>query len=309
LHNVAPPTSLEGGKLQIKCNNISFYKQTRNYSTILSPADQQSRYKGKILNSDPLFFTGLFDAEGSFIIIIINNPKLVKGWQVQARIQIKMHENDRALIQSIQEFFGWIGHVSKPNNYSMVEFRVSTVKDLVDVIIPHFDNYPLNTKKYLDYLLFKNNFFKLLNKEHNTYEGLQDIVNIRSSLNLGLSNELKKAFPGTVPAIRPEFLLKNISGPSWLAGFATGESNFFITVQKSKSKSGLTISLRFSISQHSRDVLLLESLVNYFGCGYVAKYEKRSVCEFIVTKIDHIVENIIPFFDKQFQFKLKLKAS
>ena len=177
------------------------------------------------------------------------------------------------------------------------------------VIIPHFDNYPLNTKKYLDYLLFKKIVFKLLNKEHNTYEGLQDIVNIRSSLNLGLSNELKKAFPGTVPAIRPEFLLKNISGPSWLAGFATGESNFFITVQKSKSKSGLTISLRFSISQHSRDVLLLESLVNYFGCGYVAKYEKRSVCEFIVTKIDHIVENIIPFFDKQFQFKLKLKAS
>jgi hypothetical protein len=207
-----------------------------------------------------------------------------------------------------------IGHVSKPNNYSMVEFRVSTVKDLVDVIIPHFDNYPLNTKKYLDYLLFKKIVLKMLNKELNTSEVLQEIVNIRSSLNLGLSNELKKAFPSTVPAIRPEFLLKNISGPSWLAGFATGESNFFITVQNSKStlasglgqsprwrraeESGLTISLRFSISQHSRDVLLLESLVNYFGCGYVAKYEKRSVCEFIVTKIDHIVEYIIPFFEK-----------
>jgi hypothetical protein len=49
-----------------------------------------------------------------------------------------MHEKDRALIQSIQDFFGGIGHVSKPNNSSMVEFRVNTVKDLVDVIIPHF---------------------------------------------------------------------------------------------------------------------------------------------------------------------------
>ena len=27
-------------------------------------------------------------------------------------------------------------------------------------------------------------------------------------------------------------------------------------------------------------------------------YKKRSVCEFIITKIDHIVEHIIPFFDK-----------
>lgn len=31
---------------------------------------------------------------------------------------------------------------------------------------------------------------------------------------------------------------------------------------------------------------------------YVAKYKNRSVCEFIVTKIDHIVDHIIPFFEK-----------
>ena len=28
------------------------------------------------------------------------------------------------------------------------------------------------------------------------------------------------------------------------------------------------------------------------------KYKNRLVCKFIVTKIDHIVYNIIPFFDK-----------
>jgi hypothetical protein len=274
--------------LQFKYNNIYFNKQTRSYST----------YHSKDLSSYPLFITGLFDAEGSFVIRIINNPKLFIGWQVQARIQIKMHEKDRALIQSIQDFFGGIGHVSKPNTTSMVEFRVSAVKELVDVIIPHFDKYPLLTKKYSDYYLFKQIVFKILNKEHNTIEGLQEIVNIRSSLNSGLSNELKIAFPSIVPQIRPENLLNKLIGPSWLSGFATGESNFFITVQKSKTKSGLTIALRFSISQHSRDVLLLESLVNYFGCGYVVKYEKRSVSEFIVTKIDHIVEHIIPFFEK-----------
>ena len=77
-----------------------------------------------------------------------------------------------------------------------------------------------------------------------------------------------------------------------------GESNFFITLQKSKTKSGLATSLRFSIAQHSRDLLLLESFVKFFGCGYLAKYNNRSVYEFIVTKIDHIVEHIIPFFDK-----------
>lgn len=86
--------------------------------------------------------------------------------------------------------------------------------------------------------------------------------------------------------------------PEWVAGFSTGESIFFIAVKKSKTKCGLSTSLRFSIAQHSRDYLLLESFVKFFGGGFVLNYKKRLLCEFIITKIDHIVEHIIPFFDK-----------
>lgn len=46
-----------------------------------------------------------------------------------------MHEKDRALIQSMQDFFGGIGYVSKPNKTSMVEFRVSTLKYIINIII------------------------------------------------------------------------------------------------------------------------------------------------------------------------------
>lgn len=35
----------------------------------------------------------------------------------------------------------------------------------------------------------------IMRKEHLTHEGLIAIVNIRASLNLGLSGELKEAFP------------------------------------------------------------------------------------------------------------------
>ena len=118
----------------------------------------------------------------------------------------------------------------------------------------------------------------------------------KASLNLGLSNDLKKAFPNAVPVSRLDYQYKGIIEPSWLAGFATGESNFFIALQNSKTKSGLAVSLRFSISQHSRDFLLLNNFISFFGCGYVVKYDKRSICEFTVTKIDHIVEHVIPYF-------------
>ena len=42
----------------------------------------------------------------------------------------------------------------------------------------------------------------------------------------------------------------------------------------------------------------MESFVDFFNCGYVVNYKKRLICEFTVTKIDHIIEHIIPFFKK-----------
>jgi hypothetical protein len=39
--------------------------------------------------------------------------------------------------------------------------------------------------------------------EHLKLEGLQAIINIRASLNLGLSEVLKVAFPKTIPIVRP----------------------------------------------------------------------------------------------------------
>lgn len=67
------------------------------------------------------------------------------------------------------------------------------IKDL-KVIIDHFDNYPLKTKKQIDYILFKKSIELILNKEHLTIEGLDKIVNLRASMNKGLPASLKKLF-------------------------------------------------------------------------------------------------------------------
>jgi hypothetical protein len=55
----------------------------------------------------------------------------------------------------------------------------------------------LKTIKYIDFLLFKKAYNIISNKEHLTY--LQKLVNIRASLNKGLSEKLAIAFPNTIP--------------------------------------------------------------------------------------------------------------
>ena len=76
----------------------------------------------------------------------------------------------------------------------MLHFRIESIKDLSNVI-NHFDKYPLKTTKYEDYVLFKKAYYILLNKEHLTLDGLQKFVEIKASINKGLSDSLKLSFP------------------------------------------------------------------------------------------------------------------
>lgn len=114
--------------------------------------------------------------------------------------QIKLHSKDIALLSNIQAYFGGVGKIYNINKD--VIYMVRSLKDIFK-IIAHLDKYPLITKKKVDYVLFKSIVEKLLKKEHIISNSIQEIVNIRASINLGLSKELKKIFPNTIPVIRP----------------------------------------------------------------------------------------------------------
>lgn len=88
------------------------------------------------------------------MVRIFKNSIYKTGWSVQARVQIKMHERDKVSIQSIQEFFGNKGYVSKVNNSLTVEFRISTLKSLIYVVLPYYDKYPLLIKKTFKFFIF-----------------------------------------------------------------------------------------------------------------------------------------------------------
>ncbi|KAG0632533.1 LAGLIDADG endonuclease [Tuber brumale] len=58
------------------------------------------------------------------------------------------------------------------------------------------------------------------------------------------------------------------------------------------------IQLNFRITQHSRDIVLINSLTKYLNCGMVYFNPKRSIVSFNVYKLEDILNIIIPFFEK-----------
>lgn len=168
---------------------------------------------------------------------------------------------------------------------STFKYQKGAIKDLA-VIINYFDKYPLITKKWADYLLFKQAVeFIHAAKKHLSPEGFKELLAIKASLNKGLSDKLQKAYPDIVPFPRPRVNCQVISDPYWLAGFVNAEGCFSIDLRKSSAyKSGYQIRLRFRIAQHIRDIVLMQSLVEYLDSGVIETYPKGNAVNFSVLK-------------------------
>jgi hypothetical protein len=123
-------------------------------------------------------------------------------------------------------------------------------KDLTNIFIPHFENLPLLSQKAANLLLFKKIVEIINKKEHLTLEGLQKIINIRSSMNLGLSDLQKSEFPNYQSIERKLIQTTHISDPQWVAGFISGEGCFEVNIFKSNThKIGSQVRLSFNTKE------------------------------------------------------------
>ena len=263
----------------------------------------------------PWFITGFADAEGCFTLTIRKAYRQTLGLQVEANFIINLHKRDVELLKHIQTYFGGVGRISKERN-GCIDFTISSLNQIFSQVIPHFDKYPLITQKRADYLLFKEAVMIMKRGEHLTVSGLQAIINLRPTLNKGLTPALIEAFPDTVAVPRPQVDNKNIQSidPQWVAGFTSGDGTFIVSIRDLKfsqtpptsqlacapmleeRKADGRVSLTFALIQHSRDELFMKSLVDYFGFGKAYTY--KSYTEFKCRSFADNFEKVIPFFQK-----------
>lgn len=168
-----------------------FYSSSAKSSSSLVKSNTLiNKVTNKKSNMDPWFVTGLIDAEGSFTVSVLKSSYTKTGWAVNARFKITVHISDIDLMLKLKNFFG--EDIGKMVIFKdTCTYHVDKLKDILEVIIPHFDKYPLITQKLADYILFKEIASLLNNKEHLTLvtfgSGLSQILSYKASLNLGLS--------------------------------------------------------------------------------------------------------------------------
>ena len=272
-------------------NNKNNSELAGTYIEAVGSASQKEKSLNKL---NPWFVTGFTDAEGCFLINIRPNSKMKIGYSVELVFKIGLHIKDKALVINFRNFFG-VGTVTTRGS-DCIQYWVGSLKDL-QVIVNHFDNYPLISQKFADFLLFRQVIDLMKRKEHLNLEGLNKIVSKKSSLNKGLSDDLMIAFPGVLSAIRPQVMSPKIMDPNWVSGFVNGDGSFFLVTKKSLK--GGSVGFRLLVTQHIRDADLLKSLIDYLGCGkYYPRLRTPMYGDYLVTSLDDFKNKIIPFFDK-----------
>lgn len=157
--------------------------------------------------------TGLVDAEGCFVVQIVKDDSRNLGYFVLASFELALNVKDRLLLNLLQETMGNIGNIYYNPQDDTYKYKVSNIEGLINFVLPHFEKYPLLTQKKVDFYLFVKIVQIINKKEHLTLKGLQEIINIKSSLNLGLSRKLLDNFK-VVPVERSKFNPIFISDPA-----------------------------------------------------------------------------------------------
>jgi len=253
--------------MKLRCTLMGFEK---NYQ-IKIPSKQLNKQCYSTLSRtslnnklNPWFITGFTDAEGCFSFAIKPDAKSKLKWRTSPLFVIKLHIKDIAILELIKNTL-MVGKI-RTNGINSVQYVVESIKEL-QIIVDHFNKYPLVTEKASDYLIFKQCFEIIKQREHLTEKGLLILIGLKSSLNWGLSSSLKEAFPNVASfgESRPEYKFNGIPDPFWVAGFTSGDGSFHFNIKKSNTNISHRVSLRYSINLNIRDADVLKGLVTYFN--------------------------------------------
>ena len=143
------------------------------------------------------WFVGFSDAESTFSIIPAQNWK-----NVSLRFTIEVHMDDIDVLHRIKDSLE-IGNISNNKTNQSAVYFVNKLEDITSVLIPIFQEFPLQTTKYLDFSCFLEAcLIKLKIKKAGLQnnESIMDFIkikNLKESMNsnrLYISEQEKKIF-------------------------------------------------------------------------------------------------------------------
>lgn len=146
---------------------------------------------------DPFWVSGFTSGDGSFNLKTGSSATTSIGVRVQLRFGIGLHIRELDVIKGLAAYFSLlyplrpksieVSNVKYKNittTSKVVNFQVTKFSDIVNIIVPFFDKYPIQGQKALDFEDFKKVVEIMKTNDHLTVKGFEKILKIKEGMNL-----------------------------------------------------------------------------------------------------------------------------
>ena len=137
------------------------------------------KQNNRMFNITSDWLSGFTQSDGSFVVSF-QKQKIGIPVRPVPIFNITQSINEYDLFLEIQKYLN-VGKIYK--NRNNVTYVVKSINDIVTVIIPLFEKYPVRGSKFLAYSIFKEVALMVKNKKHLTIEGTIEIINLAYFMN------------------------------------------------------------------------------------------------------------------------------
>ena len=133
----------------------------------------------------PDWITGFVDGEGCFHVQIVKNKTMKTGLQVLPEFVVSQHIRSIQVLYALKAYFqtGEVRSESQREGETGRQYRVRSIKALLETIIPFFMKHPLKTAKNVEFLKFRDILLLMEKGEHLNLEGIEKIRRIQDQMN------------------------------------------------------------------------------------------------------------------------------
>jgi len=162
---------------------------TQEVSCVVVPCGNINYYMGRTKPIvDNAYVAGLTDGEGCFYVQVRKSSAYRAGHTVHLHFHIKMQERDKDLLEKIRNTVGcgavYMQKETRPNHCQCYRYTVSAQRDILEIVIPFFRKYPLQTaSKRQNFELFCKVGDLVKQKAHLSEQGIEAIRKIKSLMN------------------------------------------------------------------------------------------------------------------------------
>ena len=128
------------------------------------------------------YLTGYVDGEGCFCVSINRSQRHRFGWEIRPSFSVSQNSDRAEVLGMLKDHFR-CGSIRPDRSDRTLKYEVRSIRDLVESVIPHFEQFPLLSGKRRDFDRFAQICRLMSDRQHLREEGFSQIVHLASEMN------------------------------------------------------------------------------------------------------------------------------